>query len=173
MENKAIIPSIFDVQSEQQLTLEQIAQKVAYVYRSLQMLNQDTFSATELNEVEERLLLQIVEKTSHLSNPEKDEKFLLAIPHIHQSWQALKEINRNKWLQNVYAMVMLAVYQEEIPMNIETRILCLDDVDDFVRTLDKCGQKWSRRAKTLMRTNHSGLYSELFEKSRIYFMCFD
>ena len=181
MDKTNIMLNIVREQNKSDETLEQLAQRVSEACQEEQKRRQKNYflidepaSATvELDEIKEEDLKQIVTHAAQASKPEKDSEFLIAIPDLHHSWFALKVINKNPRLQEIYAMIMLALYEGQIPLEAETRILCLDDVDGFAQTLNKCGQEWSRRAKTIMRTQHKSLYDKLFEARHIYFSFID
>jgi hypothetical protein len=169
MDNKNIAQDIMKAHYEltrQQEPLEEIARIVAKSYKKRQPSKEA--SSVKLDEQRENELCKIVTQASHLSNPELDEEFLTVMPDLHFSWKAIKLINQNTDLQKVYAVIMLAIYEGQIPMEAETRILCLDNVDQFVMTLNKCGHQWSRKAQTIMRTQHPKLHHRLFEQTRDY-----
>lgn len=172
MDNKNIAKDILERRKQlnkQPETLEEIAKRVAAAYRKEQPLKQSaTPTKVELNEKREAELIRIVTEASHADRPENSSEFLAVIPDLHYSWQAIKLINKNTHLQKVYTMVMLAIYQEEFPVDAETRILCLDDVDEFVVLLNNCGHNWSRKALTIMRTQHPKVYHLLFEQTRTF-----
>lgn len=183
MDNRSIILNVVRTRNMELETLEQIAEKVAnackkeaqrFQQRRSFLVNEPvTPTKVELDENQEAELRQIVTRASQSPKPENDTEFLVSIPDLHNSWYALKLLSENKELQKVYAMIMLAIYQGKIPVDAETRILCLDNVDSFAQTLNRCGQEWSRRAKTIMRTQHPDLYNKLFECPRVYFTFMD
>jgi len=63
---------------------------------------------------------------------------------------------------------MLAIFNGQIPFEVEKRILCLDNADDFILFLDKKGQHWSRKAKIIMHAQHPALHYKLFEQIPVY-----
>jgi len=163
-----------DVEPE---TLEQIVQRVAEAYKKTQRYKQngsEAETANSLDEAREAELVKIVTNASHSLKPERDEDFLEAIPELHCSWPAIKQVNSHANLQRVYAMIMLAIYEQKIPIEAETRILCLDNAENFVQVLDECGQEWSRRGQTLIRTQHPKLYRKMFNKDApVYYTFID
>ena len=177
MNNKKIMLNIVRAKKEEE-TLEQLAQRVSKASQEEKKFQQEKYflvdepsptTSVELSEDEEEELRQTVIRAAQASRPEKDTNFLVSIPDLHHSWFALKVISENTRLQEVYAMIMQAIYQEDFPIDAEVRILCLDKVDKFACMLNRCGHQWSRRAKTIMRTQHNKLYDKLFGDRPVYF----
>lgn len=176
MNNKELMLNIIRASVKEE-TLEQLAERVSKASKEEQEFRQRMYclieepspTTSQLDETEEAALKQIVTHAAQESKPEQDTEFLVAIPDLHLSWFALKVISENPRLQEVYAVIMMAIHQGQIPLDAETRILCLDKVDKFAQTLNRHGQEWSRRAQTIMRKQHPDLYDRLFDNHPVYF----
>ena len=176
LDNRNMVRDIMNQKKELSMveneTLEEIAEKTARSYKKelatrktnpLKVMKQ----YNTLSEEEEKEMKQITIRATQ-TNPEENEEFLREIPRIHLSWGALQKVNNSRNLMEAYAFVMLAIFEKEIPYEVEKRIICLDNSKDFIIFLNQKGQKWSTNAQTIMRSQLPELHHKLFEMPPSY-----
>ena len=110
-------------------------------------------------------LKEIVIKTNK-TFPEEDEEFLNHIPQMHLSWPALTMLNKEKHMVEIYALVIVKIYNGTLPLEIEQRLLGLEDADYLLISITNAGHNWSSRATTIMERQHPKAYNRIFEQRR-------
>ena len=150
-------------------TLEEKITRVANIYAKTHGTN---VVASTTDEAYLTTVLQSI-SSQHSSEPEIPTEFLQIIPELHNSWTALKKINSDPFFRKIYALFMVTVYKRKIPFEVEKRIICLDNADKFILTLNSYGQEWSRSAQVVMRSLQPHLHNQLFEQRPIYYTFMD